>query len=131
MYTAQEASDLAATITDAVFEMLSELHEVMELPECPAECVAYESVRLGLREIREMAEPLAARSGYRLCPLEGSTETDALADLLALAIRARRIARLRRYGSGSSVRMLEGTPFADTISALERILVSDRFPADG
>lgn len=130
MYTADEATLLAANITDAVFEMLNELDEVMEFPESPAESVAYESVRLGLKEIRAVAEPLAAHSDYRLRPLEGNTETDALADLLALAIRARRTARMRRYGPGSSVRMLEGTPFADTISALELLLAGDRFDAD-
>ena len=130
MYTADETTELAVTITDAVFVMLNELHEVMEFPESPAEDVAYESVRLGLRELREVAEPLAAGSGYRLRPLEGCTETDALADLLALAIRARRAARLRRHGPGSSVRMLEGTPFADTVSALEVILADDQFGAD-
>ncbi len=125
MYTPDEASELAATITDAVFEMLNELHEVMHLPESPAEIVAYESVRVGIRKARAQAELMAAEIGYQLRPPEGRTETDALADLLALVIRARRIARYKQHGPRSSVRMVEGTPFADVISELELLLAED------
>lgn len=71
MFTADQANDLATNITDAVFEMLTELHEVMEFPESAGEDAAYESVRRGLQEIRKVAEALAAQNDHQLRPLEG------------------------------------------------------------
>lgn len=114
-------------IAEAVFEMMVVLHDVQDQPESAAEEEAWDSVMLRLRGLQGGATELAERISRPAPTIQDNNPTAAFAELLALAIEARRQWRRDAHPEGR-VTAVEGSVFADTMSQLERLIDLQRLP---